>query len=260
MQSLLGAGADALQGRILFGRPVRIRPLVLGPHAGSYRIASHRLQRPDGAVLEGWSSIPVTGPAQGVVLYFGGRNENVAWAPDMASFLPGHAVYAFNYRGFGGSTGWPSQRHAHADALAVHAYVAAREHRARLAVIGRSLGTAIALGVAREAAAAHLVLLSPFESVRHVLRARPLGFALAPWIGQRFDCTALAQACSGETLALLAERDRAIPHGESLRLCTRLPRPPRINIVAGTTHRNLPRSTGAQAAIAEFLRHGPKNA
>jgi pimeloyl-ACP methyl ester carboxylesterase len=154
---------------------------------------------------------------------------------------------------FGGSTGWPSQRNAQADAQAVHAYVAAREHRVRLTVIGRSLGTAIALGVASDAAAAHLVLLSPFESVRRVLRTRPLGFALAPWIGRRFDCTALAQACSGETLALLAEHDHTIPHGESLHLCTRLPRAPRINIVAGTTHRSLPRSAGAQAAIAEFL-------
>lgn len=257
VRALVREGTDALRGRIVFGRPTRIRPLAPGPHAGSYRITSHRLERPDGAVLEGWSSAPAVGPVQGVVLYFGGRNENVVWAPDMASFLPGHAVYAFNYRGFGGSTGWSSERHAAQDAQAVHAYVAAREDLAAFTVMGRSLGTALAIGLAsglaEDVAPDRMVLMSPFESVPHALRARRMGWALAPWIGQRFDSTALARACAGETLVLLAEHDRTIPHVQSLCLCAHLPQPPRIDIVPDTTHRSLPRSAGAQSAIARFL-------
>ena len=96
---------ESLQGHLIFGRTRAIRPLSLGPHAGRYRIDAHRLERPDGAVLEGWSSTPLAAPALGTLLYFGGRNENVVWAPDMASFNPGWAIHAFNYRGFGGSSG-----------------------------------------------------------------------------------------------------------------------------------------------------------
>ena len=247
---------ESLQGRLIFGKTTRIRPLQLGPHAGGYRIESHRLERPDGAVLEGWSSHPVGGPVDTVVLYFGGRNENIAWAPDMASFNPRHAIYAFNYRGFGQSTGRASERRAKADAQAIRDFAAARESATDLAIVGRSLGTAVALWLAREARPARLVLMSPFDSVADVLRTRRLGRLAAPLVTQRFDCTGLAAGHAGRTLVLLAEADGSVPHAHSERLCARLADAPELHLVGGTTHQSLPRSPGAQAAIARFLSSG----
>lgn len=244
---------ESLQGRLIFGRTTVIRPLRPGPHAGGYRVEAHRLARPDGAVLEGWSSTPLDGPAAGALLYFGGRNENVVWAADMASFNPGWAVHAFNYRGFGGSTGRASERRAKGDARAVLDFVAERAPAAELAIVGRSLGTAVALWLAREARPRRLVLLSPFESVPAVLRTRPLGGVGARLITQRFDCGALAAAHAGETLVLLAEDEDTIPHAQSRRLRARLPGPSTLQAIVGTTHRTLPRSEGAQRAIAAFL-------
>lgn len=247
---------ESLQGRLIFGKTTRIRPLQLGPHAGAYRIESHRLPRPGGAVLEGWSSRPIDGDVDGVVLYFGGRNENVAWAADMASFNPRHAIHAFNYRGFGESTGRASERRVKADALAIHDFVAARESMAKLAIVGRSLGTGVALWLAREAKAHDLVLLSPFESVPAVVRTRRLGAFAAALMTQRFACAELAASHAGRTLVLLAETDRSVPHAHSERLCARLPNAPELHVVADTTHQSLPRSAGAQAAIARFLSSG----
>jgi len=244
---------ESLQGRLIFGRTTVVRPLQAGPHAGRYRVEAHRLERPDGAVLEGWSSTPLEGPARGALLYFGGRNENVVWAADMASFNPGWAVHAFNYRGFGQSTGRASERRAKADARALLGIVAARSPGAELAIAGRSLGTAVALAMAAVAQPRRLVLLSPFESVPAVLRARPLGRLGARLLTQRFDCGALAAAHAGETLVLLAEDDESIPHAQSRALCARLPRWPTLRIIADTTHRTLPRSDRAQHAIAAFL-------
>ena len=60
-----------------------------------------------------------------------------------------------------------------------------------------------------------------------------------------------------DRLVLLAEHDRAIPHAQSLQLGARLAKRPAIHVVAGTTHQSLPRSAGAQAAIARFLAAGP---
>ena len=247
---------ESLEGRMIFGRPRRIRTLAPGPHAGMYRMQAHRVQRTDGALLEGWSSTPVDGPTDGVVLYFGGRNENVIWAADMASFNPRHALYAFNYRGFGGSTGRPSERRAMGDARALHDFVVSREPGSSLTIVGRSLGTAIALALARAARPARLVLMSPFESVPEVLRARPLGRVGSGLVTQRFECADAAAAHVGATLVLLAERDTSIPHEQSLRLGGRFPNRPAVHTVRGTTHQSLPRSAGAQAAIAQFLAAG----
>ena len=244
---------ETLQGRLIFGKTTRIRPLRLGPHAGTYRIEGHRLERPDGSVLEGWSSSPIDGNANGVVLYFGGRNENVVWAPDMASFNPRHAIYAFNYRGFGHSTGRASERRAKADASAIHDFVAAREAMGNVAIVGRSLGTGVALWLAREVRPARLVLMSPFESIPDVVRTRRFGGPAAALMTQRFACAELAAGHTGETLVLLAETDASVPHEHSRRLCARLPNAPGQHVVAGATHQSLPRSAGAQAAIARFL-------
>ena len=241
---------ESAEGRLLFGRTRRIRAVVPGPHPHAYRTTAHRLPRPDGAVLEGWSATPIDAPADGAILYFGGRNENVAWVADMASFNPRQAVHAFNYRGFGASTGRPSERHAKADALALLDFVAAARP---LTIIGRSLGTAIALWLAREAGPSRLVLMSPFESVPAVLRARPLGELGARLVTQRFDCADLAAAHLGATLVLLAEHDASIPHAQSRPLVARLPRAPHVQVIAGATHQSLPRSVGAQRAIAAFL-------
>jgi pimeloyl-ACP methyl ester carboxylesterase len=248
---------ESFQGQLIFGRTRAIRPLEPGPHAGHYRVDAHRIERPDGSVLEGWSSTPLAGSARGALLYFGGRNENVAWAPDMASFNPGWAIHAFNYRGFGGSTGRASERRAKTDALAMLDVVAAREPQAELAIAGRSLGTAIALWLAREARPGRLVLMSPFESVPAVVRTRPLGRLAAPFLLQRFRCAELAAAHAGETLVLLAETDMSVPHAQSHRLCARFPQRPSVQAIAGTTHRSLPRSAGAQTTIADFLGAAP---
>lgn len=248
---------ESLQGRLIFGRTTHIRPLQPGPHAGTYRTTRQRLLRPDGAVLEGWSATPIDGGPEGAVLYFGGRNENVAWVADMASFNPGWAIHAFNYRGFGASSGHASERRAKADARAIHEFVAARGPAHNLALVGRSLGTAIALALAREARPARLVLMSPFESVPDVVRTRTLGRLAANLLTQRFACADLAAAHAGETLVLLAEHDTSIPHERSRSLCAGLPRPPLIRVVNGTTHQSLPRSAGAQAEIARFLPSAP---
>ena len=248
---------ETLQGRLIFGRTTRIRPLQPGPHAGSYRTAAHRLERPGGVVLEGWSARPVDGPVDGVVLYFGGRNENVIWAADMASFNARHAVYAFNYRGFGESTGRASERRAKSDAKAILDVVAARESMANLALVGRSLGTAIALSLVPEATPARLVLMSPFDSVPEVVRSRRFGRMAAALMTQRFDCAPFAASHAGATLVLLAENDASVPHAHSHRLCAHLPSAPQLRVIAGTTHQSLPRSGGAQAAIAAFLNASP---
>jgi len=236
---------ESVEGRLVFGRTTRLRTADPGPHAHAYRTIARRLQRPDGAVLEGWSALPVDGQVEGAILYFGGRNENVAWAPDMASFHPRTAVHAFNYRGFGASTGRPSERRVKADALALLEAVA---DSTPLTLVGRSLGTAVALWLARAARPRRLVLMSPFESVSAVLGARLLT--------QRFDCAALAAAHAGETLVLLAERDASVPHAHSRRLAEHLPRGTCVQVIAGTTHRTLPRSGGAQRALAAFQASG----
>ena len=59
------------------------------------------------AMLRGWVVNP--GRAR-VLLYFGGNGENVTYnLPSFSDAFPEHALYLMNYRGYGGSSGDPSE-------------------------------------------------------------------------------------------------------------------------------------------------------
>ena len=248
-----------LESRLLFGRTRHVRPLPLGPHADSYALSAQSLLRPDGVMLEGWSARSrKASQARQVLIYFGGRNEHVAWAPLMASYLPGWEVHAFNYRGMGASGGWPSEALCKADAMAIYRHVMAQgaEHAA-VHIAGRSLGTAVAIWLAAQVPARKLALLSPFESMDAVLRSqallRPLRGLFHRWPRQRFDSRALLPQVEAEVLVMLAEHDTRVPPSLSRAAARGFKRVRPVTVTPGTTHRTLPRHRLTQEALAIFL-------
>ena len=257
----LGAWAAALgtvglaQRRLIFAPPRRIRDLVRGPWA--HTVEPLRLHVGGPVWLEGWQAMShdPAGP-RGTLVYFGGRHENVAWAPHMASHLRGWRVVAYNHRGFGGSTGVASSRRVCEDALRIlhrHAGAPPQAGRPPRVVMGRSLGSGVAVWLAAQQPLDALVLVSPFDSLSALVRRHPV---LAPgaWLlRERFDSAALAPAHRGRTLVVLAPGDTEVPNAHSLRLAERFGGPTDTAWLPGLSHRNLPRHPLTQQCIAEFL-------
>lgn len=241
----------AAQRRLIFKPPVRVRRLPPGPAAGGFRIEPLTLRVAPGVTLEGWRSLPLDGLApRATLLYFGGRGENAAWAPHMSGYLHGWSVLAFNYRGFGASLGRATEAVVCADALRI------RDHcigDAPAAIMGRSLGTAVAIRLAAAVPAQALVLVSPFDSLGAIAAANPLLAPGVPLLRHRFDTRAQAPQVRCPTLVLLARGDRRVPRRHSLALLQRLGTAAQLVEIDGQTHRSLPRSVVAQQAIAAFL-------
>ena len=248
--------------RLVFGRTTVQRPLAPGPFTGQHVIRNFQLTVAPGVTLEAWVAEPtVVGPRK-VLLYFGGRNENVVWAPKMCSHLGHWAVYAFNYRGMGESGGRPQESQVKNDAMLVLREVMQRESGAtHLAVMGRSLGSAIALHVCAQAppdnpmstSIRHLVLLSPFDSLSRLLRTSKLMRPLCRLVKNRFDNEPLARATSVPTSVLLAEHDSRVPHLNSQRLAKQLTHLTGIEVIEATTHKTLPRHPQTQCRLAQIL-------
>jgi alpha/beta superfamily hydrolase len=190
-----------------------------------------------------------------ILIYFGGRMEDAWWAPKMASYLEGWTIYTFNYRGFGDSNGACSERNAKADAMAIFEFVKKRHAHedTELSLMGRSLGTGIAIWLAHRVKPDKLVLISPFCSIRSVLLNRRWLAPLSILAGKRFSNSQLVSEISAPTLAVLAEHDHEIAHAESLKLARKFAAPPMVVIVGGTTHKSLPRSVGTQRVMSDFL-------
>ena len=73
-----------------------------------------------------------------------------------------------HYRGYGGSSGKPTEHDLRQDALAVYNYVSTRH--SEILLVGRSLGSSIAIGVAAQVNPTGLVLITPFDSIQNIAK------------------------------------------------------------------------------------------
>ena len=258
------AALTGLQGKLLFGRTWRIRRTDPGPAAARRRSRAVWLERPGGVLLQGWLTMPVDATPRRLLLWFGGRNEHVAWTPDLAGWLPDDcALLAFNYRSLGGSGGWPSEAACVADAEAMADW--GLEHlrlpHNALHLAGRSLGSGVAMQLAARLAAvgeapASVALITPFKSLRAVLARSPLLAPLTPLLRSPLDSVAAARALNCEVLVLLAERDSQVPHAHSHALVRALQAAGcavTVQRLAGTNHRSLARTPAAMQQLGGWL-------
>ena len=126
----------------------------------------------DGLTLHGWF-VPSSGsPPAHTVLVFNGNAGNRAYRAPLAAALErqGLQVLLFDYRGYGGNEGKPTEAGLRADAQAAYSYLLERGDvdAARLIYFGESLGTALAIALAVEHPPAGVILRSPFTSLVEV--------------------------------------------------------------------------------------------
>lgn len=191
-------------------------------------------------------------PGGSAVLYFGGNAEDVSLSlPELARAWPERAIYAMHYRGYGGSTGSPSESALQADAVALFDRVQASHPR--LVVVGRSLGAGIAVRLATQRPVARLLLVTPFDSIAS------LAAPLFPWLPvrwlllDRYDAARLAPSLTVPTLILAAERDEVVPRASTERLHGRFaPGVATLQVIAGVGHNTISASPAYSDALRRF--------
>jgi pimeloyl-ACP methyl ester carboxylesterase len=187
------------------------------------------------------------------LIYFGGNAEDVS--ANFASFaaaMPGRAIYLVNYRGYGGSTGAPSEQGFFADALAVHDWV--RQRHPDIAVVGCSLGSGVAAYLASARPVERLVLVTPFDSIANVAQAHYRFLPVALLLKDKFDSAARVPGIAAPTLVLIAADDEVIPRERSDALAARFPAgQARVEVIAGATHNSIADSPRYLELIAAFL-------
>jgi len=176
------------------------------------------LDTADGETVIAWHIAPRGD--RPVVLYFHGNGGSLQWRVNRFRGLTadGNGLVALSYRGYGGSTGSPSEAGLIADALAVHAWAVARYPASPLVLWGESLGTGVAVAIAADHPVARVVLESPFTS------AADIGAAAYPFIPVRhlikdpFRSDQRIEKVTAPILVLHGEQDRVVPisYGERL--------------------------------------------
>lgn len=153
------------------------------------------------------------------VIYFGGNAENVDRSlPRLITAFPEQSIYAMNYRSYGASTGKPSEVALIEDALALFDVLYGKYQR--VTVIGRSLGTGIAIHLASVRAVDRLILVTPYNSIQEIA-AQQYPFIPVKWLLiDKFESWRYAAKVTAPTLILMAENDTVIPRTQTERLIT----------------------------------------
>ena len=201
----------------------------------------------DGLRLAGWFvPAPPGGPADRVgrarpaVLVCNGNGGDRSMRAPLAAALArmGLAVLLFDYRGYGGNPGHPTEEGLAADARAALGYLAGRPEvdPERVIYFGESLGAAVALRLATERPPAALVLRSPFASLAEVGRRHYPVLPVSLLLRDRYDSAALAGRLDAPLLVVAGGRDQIVPAGHSRRLFDAAPQPKRLVVLDGADH------------------------
>ena len=244
-------------------------PLIFRPKALDVRdaralvhpnqIEEVRLAVSDEVTLHGWLKRPerwAPGKPHPLVIVYGGVGQEVS------EFVPrAHAGewgwLMINYRGFGRSQGSPSERTVLSDAKLVYDWARARPDidGANIVVLGRSLGSYVAItgAAARKVRAA--ILATPFDSAAALGEEHFhwLPFPFARVMQSRYNPGLMAPMVSVPALFLLAEKDDVTPVKNGMALSQRWGGAVKTVLLPGLGHNGIERYEQFWGSIGDFL-------
>jgi fermentation-respiration switch protein FrsA (DUF1100 family) len=172
------------------------------------------------------------------LLFCHGNAGNVSHRLGNVAFLlrAGFQVLLFDYRGYGASSGRPSEQGLYRDAAAAWAHLIERKDAAGVprVIFGRSLGGAVAVELATRVQAEGLIVESTFTSLLSLARVS-FPFPLPP-LPVKYDSLSKIRRLQMPLLVIHGERDALIPVSEGQALFEAAPEPKAWYIIAGAGH------------------------
>jgi fermentation-respiration switch protein FrsA (DUF1100 family) len=227
------------------------RRLLYLPLAGDFPGASAALAEAedvtlrtgDGLTLGAWF-VPARGTVEATrgmsVIVFPGNAGNRALRAPLAAALSraGFAVLLFDYRGYGGNPGRPSEEGLLRDARAAWAYLERRPgiDGERIVFFGESLGCAVAIALALEHSPRALVLRSPFTSLVEVGRLHYPFLPVRLLLRDRFPNEEKIVSVRAPVLVIAGETDSIVPPRQSQRVFQAASAPKRYLEIPGADH------------------------
>ncbi|PTM41339.1 alpha/beta fold hydrolase [Bosea sp. 124] len=239
------------QRDLVFPRDPARAPIASAGLAGAEEVT---LTAADGERLVAWVVPPRAGKP--VLLYFHGNAGNLGRPGRLGRFRAltedGTGLFAVSYRGYGGSTGSPSEDGLHLDARALYGAAAERFGASQLIGYGESLGTGVVLKLAAEAPLAAIVLEAPYLSTTSVAQAIYPYVPVLLLMLDQFRSQAVIDRVRVPLLVLHGARDSVIPFAQGEALYGLANPPKRFLRFPQGRHDDLP-AHGALQEVRRFL-------
>ncbi len=187
------------------------------------------------------------------ILYFGGNGEStVTNAVNFKQVFPEHTIYLNNYRGYGGSSGNPTEENLYKDSQLLFDRVCVKHNDC--SVIGRSLGSGVATYLAVTRKVNKLVLITPYDSIESIAQEQYPMFPISFILLDKYDSISQVNNIHIATLIILAESDNVIPAKHSRLLINAFdPDIVSVRVIENTGHNNVSNTVQYYELLDEFL-------
>ena len=187
------------------------------------------------------------------LIYFGGNAEDVSLRlPLFSKAFPEYAIYLLHYRGYGGSSGTPSDAALENDAQVLFDKVYT-EHTSTV-IVGSSLGTGVAIRLASQRPASRLILIMPYDSIQDVA-AHWFPYIPISWILlDKFESWRYAPRIQVPTLIVEAEHDEVVPSMSTQQLYARFAKGvATLKVIPGAYHETISASPQLISTLRGWL-------
>ncbi len=209
-------------------------------HYGENRMSVVKVVTEDGLPLVSWYRKAAEGKP--TILFFHGNAGHIGHrVSKIQDYLnAGYGVFLLSYRGFGANPGFPTEERLYMDGRAAMAYLVNQNvPYFRMVLYGESLGTGIAVELARGKGIAALVLEAPFTSINEVAQSHFWFLPAKYMIKDSYDSLSKIKQIKSPILFIHGELDRTIPVEFGRRLFMAAPGQKHMILIPGAGHNNL---------------------
>ena len=191
----------------------------------------------DGVKINAWFVTDPLKDSKYTLLFSHGNGGNISHRVEKIGMLSklGLDVFIFDYRGYGRSSGRPSEKGFYRDVEAAYNYLVSEKNiqPERIIVYGESLGGSVAIDLASRKKVRALITESAFSST--VDMAKALYPRLPAFlISTKFDAVSRVKDLSIPKLIIHSKNDDIVPFAQSVKLFKAAPEPKKHLVLVGS--------------------------
>ena len=186
----------------------------------------------DGVVLDGvykksnQKNVPT-------IIYFGGNSDDAARFLLHVEKLNNLNIVTFNYRGYLQSSGKPSETTLFGDALKIYDKFASASG---VILVGRSLGTGVAVYLASKRKVLGVVLITPYDSIASLVKQKYPFLPVNLILKHKFESIKYVEKIKSPIAIIEVKNDTTIPNSRTRRLSKKIKNLSKIVVLENTTH------------------------
>ncbi|MDP2808163.1 MAG: hypothetical protein Q8O74_08540, partial [bacterium] len=195
----------------------------------------------DGFDIKGWYIGNNSADRSKILLYFGGNAEEVSYMIPEVTEFKNCSIVLMNYRGYGQSQGKPNENNLCGDALVIYDYFIGRPENkdSKIIIMGRSIGTGVAVFLAKNRRCNGVVLVSPYNDFKSLAQYHFPYLPVGPVIKYKFNSGERVPSIKSPLMIMLGTGDKTIPPEQSRLLAQKWGGRVTIKEFEGADHNNL---------------------